>query len=83
MEFSFGEEGKEDGHDDIDKAKRFIQKIKRVHQAIQEQLEKIQAKYKARHDKHRVDHQFEFSDQVCLHIRKDRMKGEGKKLRPI
>jgi hypothetical protein len=33
MEFSFGEASKEDGHDDTDKAKRFIQKIQQVHQA--------------------------------------------------
>jgi len=64
MESYFGEVSKEDGHDDIDKAKRFIQKIQQVHQAVQEQLEKIQAKYKARHEKHRVDHQFEVGDQV-------------------
>jgi len=47
---------------------------------VQEQLEKSQVKYKARHDKHRVEHNF---DQVWLYIDKDRMKGEGKKLKPI
>jgi hypothetical protein len=46
-------------------------------------LQKIQAKYKERHNKHWVDHQFEVGDQVWLHINKDRMKGEGKNLRPI
>jgi hypothetical protein len=44
-------------------------------------LEKIQAKYKERHDKHRVDHQFQVGDQVWLHINKDRMKGEGKNIK--
>ena len=83
MEFVFGEAGHEDGKNDTDKAKRFIQKIQHVHQAVQEQLEKSQANYKARHDKHQVDHQFKVSDQVWLHIIKERMKGEGKKLRPI
>jgi hypothetical protein len=83
MEFSFGETNKEDGHDDMGKAKRFIQKIQQVHQSVQEQLEKIQAKYKARHEKHRVDHQFEVDDQLWLHLNKEKMKGEGKKLRPI
>jgi hypothetical protein len=38
---------------------------------------------KARHDKHIVDHQFQVGDQVWLHINKDRLKGEGKKLNPI
>jgi hypothetical protein len=46
-------------------------------------LEKIQAKYKVGHDKHRFDHWFEVGDQLWLHINNDRMKGEGKKLRPI
>ena len=50
---------------------------------VQEQLEKSQAQYKPRHDKHRVDHKFQVGDQVWLHINKDRLKGEGKKLKPI
>jgi hypothetical protein len=47
------------------------------------QLEKSQAKYKARHDKHRVDHHFQVGDQVWLYISKECLKGEGKKLKPI
>jgi hypothetical protein len=70
MDFSFREVSKEDGQDDVDKAKRFIQRIQQVHQEVQEQLEKSQAKYKVRHDKHQVDHQFQVGDQVWLHIRK-------------
>jgi hypothetical protein len=46
-------------------------------------LEKSRAQYKARHDKHRVDHQFQVGDRVWLHINKERLKGEGKKLKPI
>jgi hypothetical protein len=46
-------------------------------------LDKSQAKYKARHDKHRVDHQFQVGDRVWLHIRKERLKVEGKKIKPI
>jgi hypothetical protein len=40
MEFYFGEESKENGHDDTYKVERFIQKIQQVHQAVQEWLEK-------------------------------------------
>ena len=36
-----------------------------------------------RHDKHRVEHSFQVGDQVYLYINKDRMQGEGKKLKPI
>ena len=30
-----------------------------------------------------VDHQFQVGDRVWLHINKERLKGEGKKLKPI
>ena len=46
-------------------------------------MERSQAKYKARYGKHRVEHNFEVGNQVWLHIIKDRMQGEGKKLKPI
>ena len=36
-----------------------------------------------RHDKHRVDHHFQEGDQVCFYINKERLKGEGKKLKSI
>jgi hypothetical protein len=36
-----------------------------------------------RHDKHRVDHSFKVGDEVWLYISKERLKGEGKKLKPI
>jgi hypothetical protein len=36
-----------------------------------------------RNEKHRVYHEFQVGDQVWLHINKDRMKGEGKNLKPI
>eukprot|EP00253_Pinus_taeda_P016464 PITA_16464 len=71
------------GHSNVDKATRFIEQIQEIHQAVQEQLEKRQAIYKARHDKHRVEHNFQAGNQVWLYISKDRMQGEGKKLKPI
>ena len=46
-------------------------------------MEKSQAKYKVRHDKDRVDHHFHIGDKVWLTIRKDRLKGEGNKCKPI
>ena len=52
---------------------KFIERIQLVHQAVQEQLEKSQAKYKVRHDKHRVDHHFQIGDKVWLTINKDRL----------
>ena len=83
MDFVFGKDIAVDGHNDVDKATKFIEQIQEIHQAVQEQLEKSQAKYKARHDKHRMEHSFQVGDQVWLYICKDRMQGEGKKLKPI
>jgi hypothetical protein len=50
---------------------------------VQEQLENSQAKYKMRHDKHRVDHSFQVGDEFWLYINKERLKEECKKLKPI
>ena len=36
-----------------------------------------------RHDKHRVDHSFQVGDEVWIYISKERLKVEGKKLKPI
>jgi len=52
MDFMFGEEAKEYGHKDFDKAIKFIQRIQKIHEAVQDQLEKSHTKYKMRHDKH-------------------------------
>jgi hypothetical protein len=46
-------------------------------------LEKSQAKYKTRHDKHRVDHCLQVGDEIWIYISKEGLKGEGKKLKPI
>ena len=83
LDFVFGKDTMVDRHSDVNKASRFIEQIQEIHQAVQEQLEKSQAKYKARHDKHWMEHSFQVGDQVWLYINKDRMKGEGKKLKPI
>jgi hypothetical protein len=54
LDFIFGKDVAIDGHSDFDKAKKFIEQVQFVHQIVQEQLEKIQAKYKARHEKFHV-----------------------------
>ncbi len=46
-------------------------------------MENSQGKYNARHDKHQVDHKFQFGDEVWLHINKERLQGEDKKIKPI
>ncbi|OMP09602.1 kanadaptin-like protein [Corchorus olitorius] len=64
-------------------ALKFVQKIQLVHKQVEEQLIKAQAKYKERHDKHRVDHSFQVGDMVWLYLGRDRMKGRHMKLKPI
>ena len=83
LDFVSGKDTIVEGHSDVDRATRFIEKIQEIHQAVQEQLEKIQAKYKARNDKHWMERSFQVGDQVWLYISKERMQGEGKKLKPI
>ena len=58
LDFIFGKDVAIEGHRDIDKARKFIEKIQLVHQKVQEKLEKSQGKYTTRHDKHHQDHKF-------------------------
>ena len=68
LDFIFGKDVVIDGHSDIYKTRKFIEKIQIIHQQVQEQLEKSQRNYKERHEKHRVDHKFQEGDEVWLHI---------------
>lgn len=83
LDFIFGKDVVIKTHSDIDTEIKFIEQIQLVHQKVQEQIEKNQGKYKARHDKHRQDHKFEVGDKFWLHINKERLQGEGKKIKPI
>jgi hypothetical protein len=83
LDFIFGKDIAINGQYDIDRVEKFIEQIQSIHQVVQEQLEKSQAKYKTRHDKHRVDHSFQVGDEVWIYISKERLKGEGKKLKQI
>eukprot|EP00253_Pinus_taeda_P021751 PITA_21751 len=64
LDFVFSKDIAVDGHNDVDKETKFIEQIQEIHQAVQEQLENNQAKYKARHDKHRIEHSFQVGDKV-------------------
>ena len=61
---------------DMDKAKKFIERLQMVLQIVQDQLEKSQGKYKTRYDKNHVDHKFQVGDEVWLHISKEILQGE-------
>lgn len=47
----------------MEKSKEFIERLQMVHQTVQDQLEKGKGKYKERHDKHRLDENFQVSDK--------------------
>ena len=83
MDFACGKDNVVDGCHNVEKALKFIQKVQAIHQVVEAQLEQSQEKYKARHDKHHIDHHFQFGDIVWLHISKERMLGEARKLKPI
>ncbi|KAJ6907574.1 hypothetical protein NC651_018101 [Populus alba x Populus x berolinensis] len=55
----------------------------KIHHEVEQQLQKAQQKYKERHDRHHIQGNFQEGDLVWLHLGKDRLLGEGKKLRPI
>jgi hypothetical protein len=46
-------------------------------------LQKSNAKYKQRYDKHRVPHQFQVGDKVWLHLQKEHLIGPHRKIFPL
>ena len=68
---------------ETDKATSFIERIQHIRQQVHDILEKSNAKYKQRHDQHRVPHKFQVGDKVWLHLQKERLTGAYRKLRPL
>jgi hypothetical protein len=67
----------------INKATRFIERIHHICQQVQKILRKSNAKYKQRHDQHRVPHQFQVGEKVWLHLQKERLTEPHRKLHPL
>ncbi|KAA8538962.1 hypothetical protein F0562_025654 [Nyssa sinensis] len=65
------------------RAQKFVERIRKIHQEVEQQLIRAQQKYKMRHDKHRIQGNFQEGDLVWLHLGKERLRGQGKKLKPI
>ena len=68
---------------ETNKANNFIEHIQHIRQQVHDILEKANAKYKKRHDQHRVPHKFQVGDKVWLHLQKERLTGAYRKLRPL
>jgi hypothetical protein len=67
----------------IKKSTIFIEWIRHIHQEVQKLLQKSNAKYKQRHDEHRVPHQLQVGDKVWLHLQKECLIGPHRKLLPL
>ncbi|CAL9019280.1 unnamed protein product, partial [Prunus brigantina] len=65
------------------RAQKFLERVRKIHTKVEAQLKRSQQRYKTRHDKHRVPCNFKEGDLVWLHLGKERLTGEGKKLKPI
>ncbi|KAI5311988.1 hypothetical protein L3X38_041161 [Prunus dulcis] len=57
--------------------------LRKIYTEVEAQLKRSQQSYKARHNKHHVPRNFKEGDLVWLHLGKERLNGEGKKLKPI
>ena len=68
---------------EVDKASSFIERIQHIRQQVHDILDRANAKYKQRHDQHRVPHNFQVGDKVWLHLQKERLTGPHRKLRPL
>ena len=68
---------------ETNKATSFIDHIQHIRQQVHDILEKSNAKFKQRHDQHRVPHKFQVGDKVWLHLQKERLTGAYRKLRPL
>jgi hypothetical protein len=60
---------------ETEKSTRFIDWIQHIHQQVHDIFQKTNAKYKWRHDQHRVLHKFQVGDKVTvsLHLQKERL----------
>jgi hypothetical protein len=58
-----------------DKENNFIEHIQHIYQQVHHILDRANAKYKKRHDQHRVPHNFQVGDKVWLHLQKEHLAG--------
>jgi hypothetical protein len=65
------------------KVNNFIEHIQHIHQQVHDILDRANAKYKQRHDQHRVQHNFQVGDKVWLHLQKEHLAGPHRKLHPL
>ena len=79
----FAQEASSHAQSEADKDTQFIEWIHHIHQQVHDILEKTNAKYKQRHDQHRVTHQFQVDDKVWLHLQKESLAGPHRKLYPL
>jgi hypothetical protein len=68
---------------EADKATQFIVWIQHILQQVHDILQNSNAKYKQRHDQHRVPHKFQVGDKVWLHLKKECLTWPHRKIHPL
>jgi hypothetical protein len=68
---------------EVDKENNFIEHIQHIRQQVHDILDRANAKYKQRHDQHRVPHNFQVGNKVWLHLQKESLAGPHRKLHPL
>ncbi|KAI5313567.1 hypothetical protein L3X38_042743 [Prunus dulcis] len=64
MAFSVADKQNGEENDDRLKAQRLLELISKIHKEVDEQLHKTQQRYKARHDRHRLQHDFKILEKI-------------------
>jgi hypothetical protein len=83
MPFAATQENSSHFQSEVDKENKFIEGIQHIHQQVHDILDRANAKYKQRHDQHRVPHNFQVGNKVRLHLQKQRLTGPYRKIHPL
>jgi hypothetical protein len=68
---------------EADKENNFIEHIDQILQQVHDILDRANAKYKQRHDQHRVPHNFQGGDKLWIHLQKEHLTGPYRKIHPL
>ena len=63
-------------HEEGNKVKRFINRIRQIRIKVHNKIEKSQENYKLHHVQHRIDHKLSVGDKGFLYLSKERMQGK-------
>jgi hypothetical protein len=70
-------------HSEAAKANNFIECIQHILQQVHDILDRVNSKYKKRHEQHWVQQNFQVGDKVWLHLQKERLTRPHHKICPL